>query len=857
MAISLYAGGGVLTACSGGSTVYVKNDLQNVVIEADTGAVNVGETITLKATVTPSDAYYESITWNSSDETAFEVANGGLTAYALGVTGSSSAEFRTSKVSVTIDGKTSEALELRVYDENVEIPEDQKTPAKTGGTVVTPGGTAATGTQETPTAADVSNDEIKIVKSEGWFNSAYVIFEQHPGAASYEVLCDDVKLDNELIRSYGTYTYKTPVEDASTLAVTYKETTLSNVVRADALGLKKGTHTIKVRALGAGDSATAYSTATMTVVDHDRSGFAFANGREPGAYKLDGTLKDGAIVIYLTKDNVNTVKATFTTAKGKTNEYTGVQDITQAIKSKDFTTPVDIRVIGSLYATKSGELSCKDLASAWALGVKGAANVTIEGVGHDATLYGAGLAAFQSENIELANFGLMKWGGGKDGDGISLKADSYVWVHHNDVFYGDAGSDGDQVKGDGSMDLKDDSNHIAITYNHFWDSGKMSLCGMKSESGPNYITYHHNWFDHSDSRHPRIRTMTVHVYNNYFDGNSKYGVGVTTGASCFVEGNFFRDAHDPMMSSMQGTDAAGGGTFSGEKGGVIKSYNNKFEQNNLYQKFQFITNKYDYTNNVALPARQQVTETKGTANGDGTYTIYDSKVNSSVDEIATNGLIAAQCSASGGKYQVKKASTGFILSVPSNTTKVIVKAKCGSSNKSGTADMLSVNGTKVQIDMTSDYQLYEVAISSVSNNKIEIANVHKENAMNVQEIKVIASSEWTTTYWIGADLTDIDAYEVDSRNEIVPDDVTAKVGGTTYSNFDVTLGDSGMGVTVAPTDPDDAKAAVIGYSGRHESDFAFAFNNSEDDASYAKNDALNTALLNYKTQRGLTSIQGE
>ena len=55
------------------------------------------------------------------------------------------------------------------------------------------------------------------------------------------------------------------------------------------------------------------------------------------------------------------------------------------------------------------------------------------------------------------------------------------------------------------------------------------LCGMKSESGPNYITYHHNWFDHSDSRHARVRTMSVHMYNNYYDGNAKYGAEFNNG----------------------------------------------------------------------------------------------------------------------------------------------------------------------------------------------------------------------------------------------------------------------------------------------------------------------------------------
>ena len=87
---------------------------------------------------------------------------------------------------------------------------------------------------------------------------------------------------------------------------------------------------------------------------------------------------------------------------------------------------------------------------------------------------------------------------------------------------------------------------------------------MKSESGPNYITYHHNWFDHSDSRHARVRTMSVHMYNNYYDGNAKYGAGSTMGSSLFIQNNYFRNCKNPMLSSNQGTDALGEGTFSGE-----------------------------------------------------------------------------------------------------------------------------------------------------------------------------------------------------------------------------------------------------------------------------------------------------
>lgn len=688
--------------------------------------------------------------------------------------------------------------------------------------------------------ADIKNASVEIVRSEGWLNSAYVVFKQISDA-KYSVKVDGTEIDNELIRFYDTYTYYEKSEDPDTLQVTWKKRTLSNVVRADALGLKAGEHTITVSTNGGEESS-----ATMTVLDNDRSGFAFADGAVPGAYNLDGTLKDGAVVIYLTEENKTTVKATI---GGK--EYTGIADITQAVKTKNTgTTPVDIRIIGKLTLP---ELSCKDMNSAYALGVKEASYVTIEGVGDDATM-AAGVAAFTCENIEIKNLGLMKWGGGKDGDGVSLKKTLHAWVHNNDFFYGDAGSDADQVKGDGSMDLKDNSQYVTISYNHFWDSGKMSLCGMKSESGPNYITYHHNWFDHSDSRHPRVRTMTVHVYNNYFDGNSKYGIGVTSGGNIFAEGNFFRNAHEPMMISKQGTDASDSGTFSGEQGGQIKAYDNKFVQNNTNGvKFQFITNKYDYTNDRELGEYREWTETVGTQNTDGTWTIYDSSVTDTTDTIAENSLIAIEDAAKkGAYYQVSKGKTGFYIDVPANVSKVIVKAKCGSSGKTGTAYMLSVNGTKVSMDLSANYQEYEVAVSLSAASTIEIANANGDSSMNVKEIKVIASSVWETKLTSGADTSNIDAYEVDIRSEAIPESVTSKSGGHKYSNFDTAMGDSGLGLTNLPTAPDEAKTAVLFYAGRHNPDYAWNFNNATDDAKYSVDETLNSELVAYTS--GLTKV---
>ena len=457
-----------------------------------------------------------------------------------------------------------------------------------------------------------------ITEASGWLETAYVKWTPVTGATGYNVYVKSasasdsayVQLDDELIRKYPSY------------------------MRADAVGLKAGDYVMKIVPLNNGKENTAAAIVSdkLTVKAHDRSGFTFSSNSPVkngvGAYNNDGTLKSNASVLYVTEANKNTVKM-----KIGNTEYTGVAAITQAIKAKNNCQPVAIRIIGQV--TLSG-LACKDVSSAYAIGVKGAANVTFEGIGDDATLYEAGVAVFQSTGIEVRNLGLMNWGGGGDGDGISLKQSLGVWVHNNDVFYGNAGSDGDQAKGDGSMDLKDNSQYVTVSYNHFWDSGKMSLCGMKSESGENWITYHHNWFDHSDSRHPRIRTMSVYVYNNYYDGNSKYGVGAAKDSEAFVEANYFRNCNYPMLSSMQGSDVLAGGIFSGENGGVIKAYNNYMEgqKSVIYANSDAGTttaSATDFDAYLATSRSETVPSTYKAKQGGKTYSNFDTKVDLGVD----------------------------------------------------------------------------------------------------------------------------------------------------------------------------------------------------------------------------------
>lgn len=464
---------------------------------------------------------------------------------------------------------------------------------------------------------------VVINEASGWLESAYVKWQPVQGASGYNVYytgggATDKKIDTQLIRSYGTY------------------------YRADILGLAEGVYTIKVAPVISGTEGTATSTSTFTVLAQDRTGFAFAGGRVPGGYKADGTPKDGAVIIYISENTKNTVSLNITGASA--NPCVGLQNILYGIKKGKDTRPFIIRLLGNITdmtVMEGGDVVIENANNA-------SSYVTLEGVGNDAVCNGWGVRLKGASNIEVRNLGGMNCNS-TAGDDFGLQQDNdHIWLHNCDMFYGDAGSDADQVKGDGALDNKN-STYITFSYNHFWDNGKASLLGLSEGTTTGlYITYHHNWFDHSDSRHPRVRYYSAHIYNNYYDGNAKYGAGSTLGSSLFVEGNYFRNCKHPMMISMQGTDVwnettkkndpTNMGTFSGEDGGVIKSFNNTFDAsvgtnsmrfvaygdpNAAYNISGVISSTTDFDAYAAATRDEQVPATVKSYKGNNIYNNFD------------------------------------------------------------------------------------------------------------------------------------------------------------------------------------------------------------------------------------------
>jgi len=483
---------------------------------------------------------------------------------------------------------------------------------------------------------------IQINEASGWLETAFVKWQPVSGAQTYNVYYTgngftDQKIDDQLIRSYGSY------------------------FRADIPGLKAGTYTVKVKPVVNGTEGTGATTGNLTVTAHDRNGFAFESGRVPGGYKADGTPKDNAVILYITQNTKNTISMNITGASS--NPCIGLQNILYAIKKGKDTRPFIIRLIGNITdmtVMEGGDVVIENANNA-------ASYVTIEGIGDDAVANGWGVRLKSASNIEVSNLGFMNCNS-TAGDNVGMQQDNdHVWVHNCDLFYGNAGSDADQIKGDGALDNKT-STYITLSYNHFWDNGKASLLGLSEGTTSGlYITYHHNWFDHSDSRHPRVRYYSAHIYNNYYDGVSKYGAGSTMGSSLFIEGNYFRNSKHPMLTSLQGSDiwdeanqvnnAGTMGTFSGEAGGTIKAFNNTFDASNGTNNMRFvayndpnplynisgkISSTTDFDAYVAATRGETVSSTVKSKSGANVYNNFDTDANLYVKNLVIDTPAAAK-----------------------------------------------------------------------------------------------------------------------------------------------------------------------------------------------------------------------
>lgn len=491
----------------------------------------------------------------------------------------------------------------------------------------------------------------------------YAVFEEveiNDVYGSYEeglyIKFSDTSLNNVSV-SYKKVKDDTYIKVDSNLIRLDKDNSL---VRADIVGLEKGDYQIKYTK---SDGAT-YTTETISVSNYDRSGYAHFDYASDstgvdvtegiGAYTNSGTLKSDTVVVYVTDETKNTVKATI-----GGQSCTGLVSILQAqSKSK---VPLDVRIIGQISAATWNKIDykvdgVKQITPDSVIGVnrkvlskenwdenaiikagyntldtsvysklngltnkikyddsklefdsyynmcdiKGASNVTVEGIGTDATIFQWGFTWKNSSSVEIRNLTFddytedaCSFEGSDDSKTLDGFKTGHIWIHNNQfnegINYWDVCNEQDKHEGDGATDFKKNA-FITLSYNHYIKNHKTGLVGGSDSQHTASITFHHNYYEECASRLPLARQANMHMYNNYYYKSSSYSMSIRANGYAFLENNYFEGGQNPYELK---TGSSGNG--------YVKALDNIFDNvkttgdtyymvNNVTSRIEAITN---------------------------------------------------------------------------------------------------------------------------------------------------------------------------------------------------------------------------------------------------------------------------
>jgi pectate lyase len=141
-------------------------------------------------------------------------------------------------------------------------------------------------------------------------------------------------------------------------------------------------------------------------------------------------------------------------------------------------------------------------------------------------------------------------------DLIQIRGSDHVWIDHNSFTDGDRPDHLEpEVFGrpvqhhDGAVDIVNGSNFVTLSWNHVRDHDKTHLIGSsdsrEEDRGKLKVTLHHNFFENSGQRSPRVRFGQVHVFDNLYvsDGEPPYdhvyAIGLGFESAILSESNVF------------------------------------------------------------------------------------------------------------------------------------------------------------------------------------------------------------------------------------------------------------------------------------------------------------------------------
>jgi pectate lyase len=168
-------------------------------------------------------------------------------------------------------------------------------------------------------------------------------------------------------------------------------------------------------------------------------------------------------------------------------------------------------------------------------------------------------------------------------DSISIRNATHVWVDHNrfeDLTTSDSFAPfyfgRIYQQHDGELDITNAADLVTVSWNRFLNHDKVSLIGSSDsgstangDRGKLRVTFHHNYYEGTGQRTPRVRFGKVHVYNNMYrivdNPSFQYAWGVGIESAIYAENNFFRTddtvTPDQFISVFKGTAIHATGTL--------------------------------------------------------------------------------------------------------------------------------------------------------------------------------------------------------------------------------------------------------------------------------------------------------
>lgn len=197
-------------------------------------------------------------------------------------------------------------------------------------------------------------------------------------------------------------------------------------------------------------------------------------------------------------------------------------------------------------------------------------NTTIIGVGPGARVLGANFMVSNVNNVIVRNiqfenaFDCFPQWDPTDGatgnwnsmfDNISiLNNATHVWIDHDSFTDGSLPDSQEPLyfgrefeQHDGELDITKGADLVTVSWNRFMNHDKTMLIG--STDSPTFdvnklrVTIHHNEFESTIQRLPRVRYGQVHVYNNFYDERANpdflYALGVGVSSQTFEQNDYY------------------------------------------------------------------------------------------------------------------------------------------------------------------------------------------------------------------------------------------------------------------------------------------------------------------------------